>query len=556
MKNIWRNFVLLSGIVSFLCTGCYDDKGSYTYHDVNEVYIKMPESVSVYLPKQETDSVLFEISPEFTQTLAEGEENLTYVWEKEISRGGILGWEVVGNERIFKAYLKRGDIQSYDMRLTVKDTRGDGSEWYAVTKVVPVVPYSWCWFVLQENEGKSVLGCVDGNTEERMITPDAYKEDKGVSLPLQGRPLQLLSDPLYMCPREITMDKNKPMIMVVTDKDALLMNGSSLENIWTLEQMLYVKTENGGGGFAPEFVYSNVYSVGEIFIDGGKLFYANGDTWSLYFPVRFADSSEDFEIQMGCPVYGRYILYDKLNHRLLQMPASYDDNDYYDNGLFRLGYNDIDPSKVYDRIRLIGENDYPNEFDPNTIGMNKKLLGMGYASDSMKMLVFFYDETDGNIHVCEIDSEGWDSSATTPVCSGEFVFPVPEGVAPEKLCFATTNNFDRIFFMGAGNKIYRVDLSRAQPKLASVYEHENAMTEITKLKFRYGWQYLFSEDGSTDGLGLCLGAALDYGGNEGGIVEMNLNQAGDLDRDNPGPFEYKGFGKIVDIAFSFNYSLN
>lgn len=37
----------LTGV--FLLLACYDDKGSYDYHDVNEVVIDLPAAVSVRL---------------------------------------------------------------------------------------------------------------------------------------------------------------------------------------------------------------------------------------------------------------------------------------------------------------------------------------------------------------------------------------------------------------------------------------------------------------------------------------------------------------------------
>ena len=47
----------------------------------------------------------------------------------------------------------------------------------------------------------------------------------------------------------------------------------------------------------------------------------------------------------------------------------------------------------------------------------------------------------------------------------------------------------------------------------------------------------------------CLGASLDYGGNEGGILEMKLTTAAEVDPDSE-ILEYKGFGKIVDFGYS------
>ena len=42
---------------------------------------------------------------------------------------------------------------------------------------------------------------------------------------------------------------------------------------------------------------------------------------------------------------------------------------------------------------------------------------------------------------------------------------------------------------------------------------------------------------------------MDYGGNEGGILEMKLTTAAEVDPDSE-ILEYKGFGKIVDFGYS------
>ena len=77
MKKIMRNTILwVMGVLLF--TACYDDKGSYDYHDINEVAITLPASQGVRLPK--TDSVLVEITPELKQTLAENESDLVFLW--------------------------------------------------------------------------------------------------------------------------------------------------------------------------------------------------------------------------------------------------------------------------------------------------------------------------------------------------------------------------------------------------------------------------------------------------------------------------------------------
>ena len=172
------------------------------------------------------------------------------------------------------------------------------------------------------------------------------------------------------------------------------------------------------------------------------------------------------------------------------------------------------------------------------------------------MLAFAFHATDRKVHVFEFSSEGWESgNSENARCSGKYEFVLPEGADGDELCFTTSRGFERVFFMATGNKIYKVDLNRATPKVSVIYEHENASVKVTALKFKnYSNIYTYDdeeEDFTEVPYARALGAVLDYGGNQGGIVEMQLNVAGDVGRDIESIFEYKGFGKIVDFCYTF-----
>ena len=155
-----------------LLSGCYDDKGSYDYQDINELIIDLPTIVSVRLDKKEAVSV--KIEPKLSQTLEESEARLTYMWEKEKKNNvGLSEWIPCGEEKVCELLFQPADVNSLSVRLRVQDHREDGSEWYKQTTVKPIVPYSRSWFVLQYNEGKCVLGAVDGEGSGGVVIPDA-----------------------------------------------------------------------------------------------------------------------------------------------------------------------------------------------------------------------------------------------------------------------------------------------------------------------------------------------------------------------------------------------
>lgn len=97
-----------------------------------------------------------------------------------------------------------------------------------------------------------------------------------------------------------------------------------------------------------------------------------------------------------------------------------------------------------------------------------------------------------------------------------------------------------------------MDFNRLVPKMTELYEHENATVKITGLKFRNSytnWGHSTSNGWEFYNFPYYLAFSLDYGGNEGGFVEMRLTGAGDIDKDFE-ITEYKGFGKIVDFGYS------
>ena len=60
------NSFLLGSLLLLL--GCYDDKGSYNYHDINEINIELPATVNVRLSKEE--AVPVSIEPKLSQTIS------------------------------------------------------------------------------------------------------------------------------------------------------------------------------------------------------------------------------------------------------------------------------------------------------------------------------------------------------------------------------------------------------------------------------------------------------------------------------------------------------
>lgn len=69
MKN-WFRYSLIGMLGVLLLASCYRDKGNYSYRDLNEISIDLPDVVSVQ------QGMVLEVSPKLSFALEENEEKL------------------------------------------------------------------------------------------------------------------------------------------------------------------------------------------------------------------------------------------------------------------------------------------------------------------------------------------------------------------------------------------------------------------------------------------------------------------------------------------------
>jgi|ADGO01.1.fsa_nt_gi hypothetical protein len=79
MKRIVLRYISLPVLLIALLTGCYKDKGNYTYHDINEITVILPGL------KHHQDTILnhgdtLRLTPEIIQTMAQHENALKFEW--------------------------------------------------------------------------------------------------------------------------------------------------------------------------------------------------------------------------------------------------------------------------------------------------------------------------------------------------------------------------------------------------------------------------------------------------------------------------------------------
>ncbi|MFR3331355.1 MAG: PKD-like family lipoprotein [Odoribacter splanchnicus] len=548
MKNIIKIALLLL-TTTMLAYSCYDDEGNYSYTDINEVGIKVDETINVRLPKGD-DSTLVEIVPELSQSLLENESNLSFLWT---SVAGLKEESVeYGRQKICSLYVK-ADSKDFKMRLTVTDA-STTVKWYKEIALKMVPPFSNSYFVLQDVGGSSVLGAVDGEGEAGFVIPNVYQVELGSEIPIAGKPIALVGNETYgsVCPLPENLyylygcNKKQRTIAIVTEQDIMVLNAENFRNIHADNLATMMKCIRDYSP-APEKLLS-AEGHGEMLINNGKLYWANMDGYSLFRSVTMNDS-ETFSAQnVGALGKKGYIVYDDSKQRFL---VSLKGSDFY----YETDYN----KRIYNgssaptddngaTLEKIGKTDVENEFNPDQVEGISKVLDIISGGSGFTHTYACAIGTDNMIHIFRFNADGWPNSDDIARCDGYYHVALPEGVQNgEELSFAVSSAYDGILFIAGGNKIYKLDTKRAQPKLSAIYEYENSAAKITRIKFKYPNTYYQTQYKYT------LAASVDNGG-DNSIIEMLLNSAGDVSRDNQSIHEYKGFGKIVDFAYCFKYN--
>ena len=310
-------------IVSFigaalLQTGCYDDKGDYDYHDVNTMDIVIPET-KVRMPKEEAVEV--SIIPEISQTLEQNEENLVFQWKKTIE-GKKAGSDRLSDYKDYsvgkecKVTVEPYESENIGLMLVITDKKS-GTTWYQIGEVAIIRPLNPCWFVLQEKEGKGVLGAIEGTPEGYYVYPDVFKSELNQSFPLEGKPLAVSARKNYGDSYLSSMlgfwgFKVSPALMVVTDQDLALLTPSTLITRYPSNKILF---EPVGKGEPLNIEFYKMSTHGELFVNSGKAYCAPMDGFCVPFSVK--KESEFPAISAYGSYGGGFLFFDSESHCFL-----------------------------------------------------------------------------------------------------------------------------------------------------------------------------------------------------------------------------------------------
>lgn len=549
MKKI---YLYILGLVSMtLVQSCYDDKGNYDYHAVNDMKVEIPEA-KIRMPKENPATVT--LTPELTQTLAENEDNLTFEWKKlkpdaKIGSMRFADYTDYSIGKICQVVVEPNNPESIGMMLIVTD-KTTGQKWYQLGKVAVVKPLNPAWFVLQEDaDQKGIVGAIEGNPDGFFAYADVFKSETGESFSLEGKPLAIAAKGNYgYSSMGGTMFAN---LTIATDKNIATYSPSTLTMKYGTNKILF---ENALNNVPVNLSYYKMDKKGEMFVTDKKAYFAYDDGWCVPYSVYDKQVNSDGEEEQVAflptcsATFSSYVLaYNPATHRFrigsaFSSMMDYFGTSYYYSQYYRKGSQWKDKKPLVFRD-LSEDADGNYAFDPSNIDASLQILDILRGGDN------------GNYAYAVMASEGASqitvfrfSNADDPLCAGKYTIDLDPSIDLKTAKFAASQAYSAHFiFMAAGNSMYRIDMERQ--KIEKIYSYDaDANAKIACLKFR-------DPEDAENGNGMILGFGINTSAGQGLLGELKLTIAGDVDRSENASYIFQDannrFGKIVDISYNY-----
>ena len=549
MKKI---YLYILGLVSMtLVQSCYDDKGNYDYHAVNDMKVEIPEA-KIRMPKENPATVT--LTPELTQTLAENEDNLTFEWKKlkpdaKIGSMRLADYTDYSIGKICQVVVEPNNPESIGMMLIVTD-KTIGQKWYQLGKVAVVKPLNPAWFVLQEDaDQRGIVGAIEGNPDGFFAYADVFKSETGESFTLEGKPLAIAAKGNYGYG---SMGGTKfANLTIATDKNIATYSPSTLTMKYGTNKILF---ENALNKVPVNLSYYKMDKKGEMFVTDKKAYFAYDDGWCVPYSVYDKQVNSDGEEEQVAflptcsATFSNYVLaYNPATHRFrigsaFSSMMDYFGTSYYYSQYYRKGsqWKDIKPLVFRD---LSEDPDGNYAFDPSNVDASLQILDILRGGDN------------GNYAYAVMASEGASqitvfrfSNADDPLCAGKYTIDLDPSIDLKTAKFAASQAYSAHFiFMAAGNSVYRIDMERQ--KIEKIYSYDaDANAKIACLKFR-------DPEDAENGNGMILGFGINTSAGQGLLGELKLTIAGDVDRSENASYIFQDannrFGKIVDISYNY-----
>ena len=537
---------LIYFILGLLVASCYDDKGNYTYQEVNTLDVSLNKVYSVRLDKDTTVTII----PQLSQSLQENEDNLEYTWLHSTTNHNFYGhgkFDTVGLEQNLNFHIDpeaKNLAYAHYFRLNVYDRITD-IEYPVNTTIELIKPYVGSWMILHRKNGQTELGSIEYIGGDIVVQEDAYYKETGKRF--TGKPQALMSY-TTSC-KYYGTGSGWNMFTVITDDPAeagVYCQWKHFEKKDSLTRMVAPLAQNSFD-FQHITLADGDGAASALLLSGGML-YQSPRAGKIYKPA--ADLEGEVNITLASKISNNALLYDEAGHRFA----------FYYNTSDGLGVKKYDPlyfsesEENTDLIKAIPIRDgNVSAVNPNKLPEDQKVLYLGtgyqYASAWTSVYAYALAKNDTRCFVYEFNPRGFNYSDNASF-NGYYTINIPQGL-DESAVFASTPPYSGLLFYASGNTVYRLDFKQAGGKATAIYTHAGGKA----VKMKFAKRYLSSSnafDAYEFDVQYSLGIGFDMGNGKGDFVILNLSSTGSVGGDSehyPAKQVYTDFGEITDFVF-------
>ena len=537
---------LIYFILGLLVASCYDDKGNYTYQEVNTLDVSLNKVYSVRLDKDTTVTII----PQLSQSLQENEDNLEYTWLHSTTNHNFYGhgkFDTVGLEKNLNFHIDpeaKNLAYAHYFRLNVYDRITD-IEYPVNTTIELIKPYVGSWMILHRKNGQTELGSVEYIGGDIVVQEDAYYEETGKRF--TGKPQALMSY-TTSC-KYYGTGSGWNMFTVITDdpvESGVYCQWKHFEKKDSLTRMVAPLAQNSFD-FQHITLADGDGTASALLLSGGML-YQSPRAGKIYEPA--ADLEGEVNITLASKISNNALLYDEAGHRFA----------FYYNTSDGLGVKKYDPlyfSESEENTNLIKaiptRDGNVSAVNPNKLPEDQKVLYLGtgyqYASAWTSVYAYALAKNDTRCFVYEFNPRGFNYSDNASF-NGYYTINIPQGL-DESAVFASTPPYSGLLFYASGNTVYRLDFKQAGGKATAIYTHAGGKA----VKMKFAKRYLSSSnafDAYEFDVQYSLGIGFDMGNGKGDFVILNLSSTGSVGGDSehyPAKQVYTDFGEITDFLF-------
>ena len=531
-----KQLILIFGFVTWFLVGCYDDKGNYDYKEVNTIEGLgfMPEPIVVEegnsyryeyrQPAQEELKVTY--SPVFSQSMAEGEGDLEYLWTVGYTENSKQVVDSVFTKELELVYPPKKTTK-YNVKFRLSDNK-TGVKYYRDFTMSTKIPFVNAWFVLNGPENNRRLATVEEpDSTSPIISYDAYKDVWNRERFQKAEALSYVNQLTF----SDGIDKMESLYVIQRDSVALML--PFLLEDRKSSRLLFAPGSNPNNLKYGEAHPMTRYSI--VVDDAGKFYHAGQSGY--YFAGLAENDVQNYRIdKIFMSRNGFTTIWDKDNRKFMSFDPSY--NQCYN-------VSSVDGSYPQEAVEgnTVEISDFPVEGmtqvdDAGTHQMKILWLGQGVTSGSEEMGATAIGVMADTCYIFYIEAINTSKSAkaddspikVTRVKLGKLGFN-------ESTCFATSSAYAEQFFYTDESKVYLYNT--VSKEAIELYDAGNV---VSRLKFRSDCDASFP-DGSSPYR--CLGIVVNVAG-AGELHEVVLDEAGDFVESHT----FTGFGEIKDLVFT------